>query len=422
MKKLMRLVVAIMAAILFAQASTGLVQAAKGDHGVDWSIYQGYYGKFGYGSDKFVISQIGGHNKNGLYDQDIYRTQVQSAIAQGKRAHTYLWWENVFSQGTADQLMNYVMPKVQTPKGSIVAIDFEAGAGSAALNTQLIKSAMQRIKNAGYTPMLYGYKSFLQSNVYLDQIIGQFGTCLWVGEYPDYNVTPKPNYNFFPSMDGVAIFQFTSTYIDGGLDGNVDLTGITDNGYTKHDNPVTETPATDAGQEADNTHKSQIEVGNTVKVNFSAQRWATGEGIPSFIKGQSYKVIQVIGDRVLLDGVLSWANKKDVEIISTATGNSTSGSSYTVQWGDSWWAIANRNGMSMYNLAAINGKTINTMLYPGQVLQVSGATTTNRTYAVRYGDSLSTIANRLGTTWQQLANRNGISTPYWIYPGQALAY
>ncbi|MCP8849198.1 LysM peptidoglycan-binding domain-containing protein [Latilactobacillus curvatus] len=422
MKKIMRLVVAIMAAILFVQASTGLAQAAKGDQGVDWAKYQGYYGKFGYGSDKFVLAQIGGHNSGGLYDQDTYPTQVQSAIAQGKRVHSYFWWENVFNQATVDQLMNYTMPKVQTPKGSIVAIDFEAGAGNAALNTQLIKGAMQRIKNAGYTPMLYGYKSFLQSNVYLDQIIGQFGTCLWVGEYPDYNVTPKPNYNFFPSMDGVAIFQFTSTYILGGLDGNVDLTGITDNGYTKHDNPVTETPATDAGQAADNTHKSQIEVGNTVKVNFSAQRWATGEGIPSFIKGQSYKVIQVAGDRVLLDGVLSWANKKDVEIISTTTGNSTSGSSYTVQWGDSWWAIANRYGMSMYNLAAINGKSINTMLYPGQVLQVSGTTTTNRTYAVRYGDNLSTIANRLGTTWQQLANRNGIGSPYWIYPGQALVY
>ncbi|MDT3393870.1 MAG: LysM peptidoglycan-binding domain-containing protein [Bacillota bacterium] len=422
MKKLMKLVVAIMAAILSVQASTGLVQAAKGDQGVDWAKYQGPYGKFGYGSDKFVLAQIGGHNSGGLYDQYTYPTQVQSAIAQGKRAHSYFWWENVFNQATADQLMNYIMPKVQTPKGSIVAIDFEAGAGSAALNTQLIKSAMQRIKNAGYTPMLYGYKSFLQSNVYLDQIIGQFGTCLWVGEYPDYQVTPNPNYNFFPSMDGVAIFQFTSTYILGGLDGNVDLTGITDNGYTKHDNPVTETPATDAGQEADNTHKSQIQVGNTVKVNFSAQRWATGEGIPSFIKGQSYKVIQVAGDRVLLDGVLSWANKKDVEIISTTTGNSTSGSSYTVQWGDSWWAIANRYGMSMYNLAAINGKTINTMLYPGQVLQVAGTATTNRTYAVRYGDNLSTIAYRLGTTWQQLANRNGIGAPYWIYPGQALAY
>lgn len=422
MKKLMKPVVAIMAAILFVQASTGLVQAAKGDQGVDWAKYQGPYGKFGYGSDKFVLAQIGGHNSGGLYDQYTYPTQVQSAIAQGKRAHSYLWWENVFNQATADQLMNYIMPKVQTPKGSIVAVDFEAGAGSAALNTQLIKSAMQRIKDAGYTPMLYGYKSFLQSNVYLDQIIGQFGTCLWVGEYPDYNVTPKPNYNFFPSMDGVAIFQFTSTYILGGLDGNVDLTGITDNGYTKHDNPVTETPATDAGQDADNTHKSQIEVGNTVKVNFSAQRWATGEGIPNFIKGQSYKVIQVAGDRVLLDGVLSWANKKDVEIISTTTGNSTSGSTYTVQWGDSWWAIANRYGMSMYNLAAINGKSINTMLYPGQVLQVAGTATTNRTYTVRYGDNLSTIANRLGTTWQQLANHNGIGAPYWIYPGQALVY
>ena len=41
-------------------------------------------------------------------------------------------------------------------------------------------------------------------------------------------VTPSPLYNYFPSMDGIAIWQFTSTYIAGGLDGNVDLAGITD--------------------------------------------------------------------------------------------------------------------------------------------------------------------------------------------------
>ncbi|MCB6917316.1 endolysin, partial [Enterococcus avium] len=35
------------------------VQAAKGDQGVDWAVYQGAQGKFGYGSDKFSISQIG---------------------------------------------------------------------------------------------------------------------------------------------------------------------------------------------------------------------------------------------------------------------------------------------------------------------------------------------------------------------------
>ncbi|EMF0193150.1 1,4-beta-N-acetylmuramidase, partial [Enterococcus hirae] len=69
------------------------VFAAKGDQGVDWAIYQGDQGRFGYAHDKFAIAQIGGYNANGIYEQRTYKTQVASAIAQGKRAHTYIWYD-----------------------------------------------------------------------------------------------------------------------------------------------------------------------------------------------------------------------------------------------------------------------------------------------------------------------------------------
>ena len=50
---------------LFICASPAL--AAVGDHGVDWAVYQGNEGKFGYAHDKFSISQIGGYNGYGIY-------------------------------------------------------------------------------------------------------------------------------------------------------------------------------------------------------------------------------------------------------------------------------------------------------------------------------------------------------------------
>ncbi|MBP5841389.1 LysM peptidoglycan-binding domain-containing protein [Lactiplantibacillus plantarum] len=43
---------------------------------------------------------------------------------------------------------------------------------------------------------------------------------------------------------------------------------------------------------------------------------------------------------------------------------------YTVKSGDSWWAIAQHNGLSMTTLASQNGKTIYTTIYPGQRLVV----------------------------------------------------
>lgn len=43
-----------------------------------------------------------------------------------------------------------------------------------------------------------------------------------------------------------------------------------------------------------------------------------------------------------------------------------------------------------------------------------------RTYTVRAGDNLSSIAARYGTTYQALASKNGIANPNLIYPGQVL--
>ncbi|MBJ7653359.1 GH25 family lysozyme [Weissella confusa] len=298
---------------LLIMASPVVAHAAKGDHGVDNAVYQGAYGKFGYAHDKFMISQMGGYTGAGIYDQSTYATQVQSAIAQGKRAHSYIWWQNVTSNATADAVLDHFLPKVQTPKGSIIALDIESGYQ----NTDVIMHALQRIKDAGYTPMVYGYLNYLKSSTDLQRISNSYQ--LWLAEYPDYNVTPEPNYNYFPSFNNVGIFQFTSTYVAGGLDGNIDLTGITDNGYKNGDadKPKSDTPAIDKGQQADDTSKKDIKAGDTVKVNFSADKWATGESIPQYIKGQSYKVVAVDGDRLLLDGVNSWINRKNAEIIST---------------------------------------------------------------------------------------------------------
>ncbi|WP_276858942.1 GH25 family lysozyme [Limosilactobacillus ingluviei] len=294
-----KIAVATAAAFLLAPVALGSTQAqaAKGDYGIDWSIYQGAYGKWGYDHDKFSISQIGGTNTGwDLYDQWTYGSQVKSTIAMGRRAHTYIWWENVTTNAQADHVLNYFLPKIQTPKGSIVALDIERGAQ----NTAVIERALRQIKNAGYTPVVYGYKSFLVNNTDLHRLAKNY--VLWLAQYPSMYVTPNPNYNFFPSFENIGIFQFTSTYVAGGLDGDIDLTGITDNGYKggNSQKPQSSTPAVDAGKQLhQDTH------------------------------------------------------------------------TYTVKAGDSWWSIANKYGMDMTALATLNGKTISTVIHPGDILRVA---------------------------------------------------
>lgn len=398
--------------------------AAVGDQGVDWSRYQGQNGIFGYGHDKFAICQIGGVNGGGMYGQTTYETQVASAIAQGKRAHTYIWYQVGGNASLGEQVLNTFLPQVQTPKGSIVALDYESGASAdKQANTNAILHGMRMIKAAGYTPMYYSYKPYTVANVYVDQIIREFPNSLWMAAYPNYAVTPAPNYNVFPSMDGVAIYQFTSTYIAGGLDGNVDLTGITDNGYTKHDNPKTNTPAISQGKQADNTPKSDIAAGNQVKVKFSANVWATGQGIPSWVKGRTYAVAQISGNRVLLAGINSWINKADVEIISVSSApiQTPATSTYTVRSGDTLSSIASKFGTSYQSLASLNGIANPNLIYVGQVLRVNGSASAGSVYyTVRVGDNLSAIASRYGTSYQSIAALNGLVNPNLIYAGQTL--
>ncbi|OIM77616.1 1,4-beta-N-acetylmuramidase [Oenococcus oeni] len=428
-KKLNTILITISALSAFAIASP--VFAAKGDQGVDLSHYQTSTAEFGQASDKFALVQIGGYYEGEFTPQSTYATQVASTIAQGKRAHTYIFAD--FSSNTeADAMLNYYLPKVQTPKGSIVALDVEVGNP----NTASVEYALAKIKAAGYTPVLYGYKAFLTAHLDLASIAKTYP--LWMAEYPNYNVTTSPNYNYFPSFDNIHIFQFTSTYKAGGLDGDIDLTGITDNGYkgtTKASTGGTavktdsSTTAIKAGQTANNTSKSSIAAGYTVKVNFSASKWATGELIPSWVKGKSYKVAQVSGNNVLLDGIDSWISKSNVEILlttSTAAKLTSSSSTgyYTVQSGDTLSGIAAKYGKSYQALASLNGIRSPYIIIPGEKLRVSGTTyaAPSRVYYVRSGDTLSAIASKLNTSVSSLKSKNSISNVNLIYIGQKLNY
>ena len=419
MKKIVTLIIVALVAVTPLN-----VFAAKGDQGVDWAIYQGEQGRFGYAHDKFAIAQIGGYNASGIYEQYTYKSQVASAIAQGKRAHTYIWYDTWGNMDIAKTTMDYFLPRIQTPKNSIVALDFEHGASSDVnANTETILYGMRRIKQAGYTPMYYSYKPFTLQYVDYQRIIKEFPNSLWIAAYPSYEVTPEPLYAYFPSMEGIGIWQFTSTYIAGGLDGNVDLIGITDSGYTDTNKPETDTPATDAGEEIEKTPSSDVKVGDTVKVKFNVDAWATGEAIPDWVKGNSYIVQEVTESRVLLEGILSWISKGDIELLPDAATvpDKLPEATHVVQYGETLSSIAYQYGTNYQTLAALNGLTNPNLIYPGQILKVNGSVVSN-IYTVQYGDNLSSIAAKLGTTYQTLAALNGLANPNLIYPGQTLSY
>src|SRR5699024_4480447 len=83
----------------------------------------------------------------------------------------------------------------------------------------------------------------------------------------------------------------------------------------------------------------------------------------------------------------------------------------TVRPGDSWWAIASAHGMNMYVLAQINGRSINSTIYPGQVLKLTAGNTTSRSAAPAKSNSNS-WTDSLGDTWH--SERGTFISNSWI--------
>ena len=100
----------------------------------------------------------------------------------------------------------------------------------------------------------------------------------------------------------------------------------------------------------------------------------------------------------------------------------SSGTTYIVQAGDTLSEIAQRFGTTYQSLAAINNIADPNRIYPGQEIVIDGATAEAPAasavyYTIKPGDTLSGIASSYSTTWQWLAEINGIDTPDLIHPG-----
>ncbi|MFN3631627.1 LysM peptidoglycan-binding domain-containing protein [Exiguobacterium profundum] len=104
--------------------------------------------------------------------------------------------------------------------------------------------------------------------------------------------------------------------------------------------------------------------------------------------------------------------------------NTSSNKTYTVKSGDTLYSIARTYGVTVSALAAANNITNYSLIYVGQVLIIPGTTVTPPTTTVKYtvksGDTLYKIATMYNTTVAKIAAANNITNVNSIYVGQVL--
>lgn len=199
---------------------------SKRSYGVDVASYQST--SVNYTGAKFAFVKL---TQGTDYLNPKAAAQIKSAKANGLLVGGYFYANHSNSVSRARSEAKYAVAKAKAlgiPEGSYIADDFEQGSGNSVnggvqANTDAIMAAMQVIKDAGYQPLIYSGAFVLRNHMSITRIVKSFGTCLWVASYKVSGRQDYADFNYFPSMDGVAIWQFTDNYRGLNVDGNICL-------------------------------------------------------------------------------------------------------------------------------------------------------------------------------------------------------
>ncbi|AYG28660.1 LysM peptidoglycan-binding domain-containing protein [Lactiplantibacillus plantarum] len=322
-------------------------------------ISEGTTFKDGYAASNIANGQAAGLYVNG-YHFAHYKTKAQ-AIAEAD-----------FAGKTAKA--------AGLPVGAVLATDVEsqeANNQSKATNDRNNAAFMKEIQKFGYRADIYTSGSWANSKM---TIKGKTG---WIAAYP-YVVSGKNWYSTNHAWQWSSTAKFRISY------GGFDVSQLNSNYYTAGQKSTVK-PTNKGAVKANNQQANK----NISKPSASA-KWvkeAKTYTLKTAVKlrtgaSTSSNVITILPagttvktDHAIIQSGYRWVRQPRFNgygYLATGPASNTleyvkSGAThtyYTVKSGDSWWAIAQRNGLNMTTLASQNGKTIYTTIYPGQRLVV----------------------------------------------------
>lgn len=243
-------------ATILGLAFAGNVSAATREEGVDVSSYQGssssYFKTLKNNGAKFVIVKVGGSGggEGYHYQNPSASMQLANAKENGMAVGAYFWAQCGSSSSEALRMAKLAVSDAKRAglkTGSVLAMDYELGAYASqkASNTRAVITFLDYIKKSGYKPLFYSGASFARSNVDTSKLVKKYGKyALWIASYKTLGAQNAPDFNYFPSMNGVGIWQFADNYKGLNVDGNVQFSKIISNGDVTKKTPIKQADAT----------------------------------------------------------------------------------------------------------------------------------------------------------------------------------
>ena len=396
MRKFKRFIAGCIAMLLMVTPATVSAQM----NGIDVSNWQSGINISAMNVDFVVVKATEGSG----YTSPSFTRQANDTLNSGKKLGVYHYMSYMTpAKQQAEYFVNKVKPYLNK---AVLVLDFEGTAVYRGVSFAL--EFLRTVESmTGVKPMIYMSQSVAASHDWTSAINNDYA--LWVARYPLGNTTTgfrnDLSYGNLGYWDSAAMFQYTSHGRISGYSGYLDL-DIFYGDESQWDAYAGDIPETGGSDGSYYNQTYTVRSGDCLST--IAQRFGVSWGSIASANGIYSPYIIYPGQVLSIPG---------------GSGNVVQSKTYTVRSGDCLSTIAQRFGVSWGSIASANGIYSPYIIYPGQVLSIpggSGNVVQSKTYTVRSGDCLSTIAQRFGVSWGSIATANGIYSPYIIYPGQVL--
>ena len=189
------------AVTLFAGSASAAAKTSvkSRSYGVDVSSYQSTnlssYQKAG---AQFAIVKV---SEGTGYRNPNAKSQVASAKSNGLMPMAYHFANFSNNSSRAKSEANYAISSakaVKVPSGSYLVCDWETSSanytsGSKSSNTSAIIAFMDKVKAAGFQPLLYSGAYLLNSNINTNKVVKKYPNSLWVASYASAGRIDTPN-------------------------------------------------------------------------------------------------------------------------------------------------------------------------------------------------------------------------------------